>query len=360
MPQPPWRLDTVNHLYLEVTSRCDLACAHCSVRGHTEERAESRFDLIIEALAGFHNVGGEYLTLSGGEPGLRRDLPALIDEASRLGFRITVFTNGRAVSRSVLDALVRVGGMLALSLDGATASVHEALRGPGTFGPAVNALGRAVRELGDKHVMLSCVLSRPLLVEATRLWEFANQEGVGVLYFNVFEPVSQGFRHPLAPEAEEMVEPLMRLLDLAEEQSAVRLAFSESDDLLRGRVVFSRRTPEAALGRTIKLQAEGWALPGPFYYAPQFRLGRPIEDGWADTLASPVFGFLRRQAERRVSETVACSKCFWRDRCAGGSLALTWATYGTWDRPCPLCRLYHAALDRAATKEVHRASTINT
>jgi MoaA/NifB/PqqE/SkfB family radical SAM enzyme len=332
----------MNHLYLEVTTRCDLMCAHCSVRGHTEERVESRFDQIIEALAGFHNVGGKYLTLSGGEPGLRRDLPALIDEAHKLGFRITLFTNGRAVSKLVLDALARVGGILALSLD------------------AVNALGRAVRKLGGKHVMLSCVLSRPLLAETTRLWEFANREGVGVLYLNIFEPVSQGLRHPLAPKAEEMIEPMMQLLDLAEEQSAVRLAFSESDDLLRGRVVFSQRTPEVTLGRTIKLQARGWALPGPFYYAPQFRLGRPIEDGWAETLASPVFSFLRRQAERRVSETVACSKCFWRDRCAGGSLALTWATYGRWDRPCPLCRLYHAALDRAATKEILHASTVNT
>lgn len=360
MSQPPWCLDTMNHLYLEVTARCDLMCVHCSVRGHTEKQVEPRFDQIIEALAGFHEVGGKYLTLSGGEPGLRHDLPALIDEAHRLGFRITMFTNGRAVSRSVLDALARVDGMLALSLDGPTASVHEALRGPGTFGPAANALGRAVRKLGGKHVMLSCVLSRPLLVETTRLWEFANREGVGVLYLNIFEPVSQGLRHPLAPKAEEMVEPMMQLLDLAEEQSAVRLAFSESDDLLRGRVVFSRRTPEVTLGRTIKLQANGWALPGPFYYAPQFRLGHPIEEGWAETLASPIFGFLRRQAERRVSETVACSKCFWRDRCAGGSLALTWATYGRWDRPCPLCRLYHAALDRAATREILHASTVNT
>ncbi|VVB63815.1 Coenzyme PQQ synthesis protein E [uncultured archaeon] len=349
----------MNHLYLEVTTRCDLMCAHCSVRAHTEDGAESRFDRIIEALASFHSMGGEYLTLSGGEPGLRSDLPTLIDEAHRIGFKITVFTNGRAVSRSVLDAMGRVSGILALSLDGPTASIHEALRGPGTFGPAVNALRRAVRDLGGKHVILSCVLSRPFLVEATRMWEFANREGVGVLYLNIFEPIRQGTRHPLAPETEEMVEPIMQLLDLAEEQSSLRLAFSESDDLLSGRAVFSRRTPEAALGRTIKLQANGWALPGPFYYAPQFRLGRPIEDGWADTLASPVFDFLRRQAERRVSDTIACSKCFWRDRCADGSLALTWATYGRWDRPCPLCQLYHAVLDRAATKEIHRESTVN-
>jgi len=350
----------MNHLYLEVTVRCNLACTHCSVRGQSEDRPDPGFDQITEALAGFRNVGGEYLTFSGGEPGMRDDLPELIDEAYRLGFRITLFTNGRAASAPVLEALARASGMLALSLDGPTALVHEALRGHGTFGPAVDALGRAVCKLGGEQVILSCMLSRPLLSEAARMWEFANREGVGVLHFSIFEPVRQGIRHRLAPEAEELVGPVMRLLDLADERSAVRLAFSERDDLLRGRAVFSRRTPEAVLGKTIKLQADGWALPGSHYYAPQFHLGRPIKNGWGETLASPVLGFLRRQVAQRVSEVGPCGGCFWGDRCAGGSLALTWATYGTWTRPCPLCHLYQTALDRGAAREVHRASATDT
>jgi MoaA/NifB/PqqE/SkfB family radical SAM enzyme len=349
----------MKHLYLEVTAHCDMVCSHCSVRSQAGEGTESPYDSIVEVLKGFRNEGGEYLTLGGGEPGLRPDLPELIDEAHRIGLEITVFTNGRAVSGPVLDALSRAGGMLALSLDGPTASVHETLRGPGTFAPAVESLRKAVSELGGRHVILSSVLSRPLLAESLLMWEFANKNGVGTLYLDIFEPVSHGQRHPLAPVPEEMVGPVLQLLDLANEQSAMRLAFSESDNLLCGRSVFALRPPESLLGRTIKLQADGWALPGPFYYAPQFRLGRPMEDGWEDTLASPVFGFLRRRAERKAGDTISCSTCFWRDRCAGGSLALTWATYGRWDCPCPLCGLYNAVLDRAATKEIHHAPAIN-
>jgi MoaA/NifB/PqqE/SkfB family radical SAM enzyme len=350
----------MKHLYLEVTAHCDMVCSHCSVRSQTGRGSDSPFDRIIEALGGFRDAGGEYLTLSGGEPGLRPDLPELIDEAHRIGFEITVFTNGRAVSGPVLDALVRAGGTLALSLDGPTAPVHEALRGPGTFAPAMDALHRAMNELGGRHIILSSVLSRPLLGKAPLMWEFANNSGVGTLYLDIFEPVGPGQVHPLAPVPEEMVGPVLQLLDIADGQSSMRLAFSENDDLLNGRSVFSLRQPESFLGRTIKLQADGWAMPGPFYYAPQFRLGRPIEDGWADTLSSPVFGFLKRLAERKAGDSATCSRCFWKDRCAGGSLSLTWATYGRWDYPCPLCRLYNAVLDRAAAKEIDYAPPVNT
>jgi MoaA/NifB/PqqE/SkfB family radical SAM enzyme len=350
----------MKHLYLEVTTHCDMKCSHCSVHSHAGEEAELPFDRIIEALTGFRSAGGEYLTLSGGEPGLRSDLPELIGKADRIGFSITLYTNGHAVSEPVLDTLAGTGGTIALSLDGPTAGVHEAMRGPGTFNKAVDDLRRSVNELDGRYVMISCVLSRPLLAELPLMWEFANKESVGTLYFNIFEPPGEGLKHPLAPETEEMTGPLLQLLDLADEQPALRLAFSEGDDLLRGRSVFSRRSPESILGRTIKFQADGWALPGPFYYAPQFRLGRPVEDGWEQTLASPVFGFLMQQAERKLSDTNACSKCFWRDRCAGGSLALTWATYGRWDRPCPLCGLYDAVLTRAAMKEIQHESTVST
>jgi len=349
----------MRHLYLEVTPRCNMACSHCSVRSQAGEGEETPLDSLVEILEGFRNAGGGYLTISGGEPGLRPDLPELIDASRRIGFETTVFTNGLAVTRPVLDALARAGGMMAVSLDGPTASVHEALRGPGTFASAVDAVRRAVRALGGRHVIVSSVLSRPFLAKASRMWEFADTTGVGTLYLDIFEPVGPGQRHPLAPGPEEMAGPLVQLLGMADEQPAVRLAFSECDDLLCGRSVFSSRPPEALLGRTIKLQADGWALPGPFYYAPQFRLGRPADDGWEDTLASPVFDALKRQAENKASDSATCRTCFWKCRCAGGSLALTWATYGRWDHPCPLCGLYNAVLDRAAAKELHHASALN-
>ena len=350
----------MKHLYIEVTRRCDLTCSHCSVAGNTGEPSEPSFSELVEAFSGFRDVGGEYLTLSGGEPGLRRDLPSLIDAARTLGFRITVFTNGRASSKTILEILRHADGRLALSVDGPTPLLHEIFRGPSTFEPVMIALRRAVHALGTENVMLSSVLSRPLLPEIARLWEFASQQGAGVLYLGVFEPIRQGLRHPLAPETDHLIEPIIRLLDLAGDRTGPRIVFSESDDLLQGRDVFSRRTADAAVGKTIKLQADGWALPGPFYYARQFRLGRPIEEGWASVMASPVLRFIRRQATHRVNETASCGNCFWRDRCAGGSLALTWATYGTWTKPCPLCRLYQATLDRAAAREVHRGLVAET
>jgi MoaA/NifB/PqqE/SkfB family radical SAM enzyme len=348
----------VTHLYLEVTRSCDRDCSHCSVRGQSSSSDDPPYEGLVSVLAGFRDAGGAYATFSGGEPGLRRDLADLILEAGSLGFGPTVFTNGLAVRDPVLSALSRVGGTLALSLDGPSPAIHEALRGRGTYRLALARLRRAIDLLGGRHVILSCVLSRPLLPELIHLWQFAAAEGPGTLYLGIFEPVAVGVCHPLAPSGYEIADRVAGLLDLAERQSSPRLVFSESDDLIQGRAVFSRRSPEATLGHSVKVQADGWALPGPFYYAPRFHLGRPMQDGWRTVLESPVWRGLELQSRRRAVEVGSCRRCFWSQHCGGGSLPLTWATYGSWTRPCPLCWLYQVALDRGAAKELSREATV--
>lgn len=343
------------HLYLEVTSRCDLNCTHCSIRQQIEPTPDPGLERIREGLAGFREAGGEYLTISGGEPGLRNDLEDLISSACALGLSVTVFTNGRATRASVLAALSDCGGRLALSLDAPSARTHDRMRGRGSFRKARVALDRALEKLGGDHVIISSVLSRPLLAELPTLWELAGNVRVGTLYLGMFEPLRPGLRHPFAPTGQELVGPVLDLLEMADCQSSLRLLFSESNDLIQGRAVFARRLPKTALGNTVKLQADGWALPGPFYYARPFRLGHPMREGWTRVLTSPVWRWLEESAAAKPHLTPVCRRCIWRPRCGGGSLALTWAEYGSWEHACPLCDVYQATLERAAAREIRNA-----
>lgn len=343
------------HLYLEVTSRCDLRCDHCSVRSWGRPVPDPEYDVLAGLLAGFRDQGGRYVTLSGGEPGLRPDLAGLITDATALGLDVTLFTNGLAATSEVLEQLEAARGRMAVSVDGPSAQLHEALRGPGTFDVALSSLKRAVCGLGGDKVVLSCVLSRPLLPHTDHLWEFSRVHGVGVLYLGVFEPLGPRTWHPLAPTAHELVDPVLRLLEAAEGDPEVRLLFSESHDLFCVKSVFSGRDLDSALGRTVKVQADGWALPGPFFYDPRFRLGRPAEQGWTAVLCSDVYEELRHQACTRVLRVAACAQCFWSHRCGGGSLALTWAAFGTWGAACPLCEVYQATLRRAARRRLIHA-----
>lgn len=323
--------------------------------GHTVKDPE--YGLLTRLLAGFRDQGGRYVTFSGGEPGLRFDLPDLVADAAALGLEVTVFTNGLAATPKVLEQLEAASGRMAVSLDGPSAHLHEALRGPGTFDLALSSLKRAVSHLGGHNVVLSCVLSRPLLPHTDQLWEFARAHSVGVLYLGVFEPLGPRTWHPLAPRGHELVDPVLGLVEAADREPELRLLFSESHDLLCVNPVFSGRDLDRTLGRTVKVQADGWALPGPFFYDPRFRLARPADQGWPAMLHSDVYEELRHQARTRVLRVAACSQCFWSYRCGSGSLALTWAAFGTWDAACPLCEVYHATLTRAARRHLIHASS---
>jgi radical SAM protein with 4Fe4S-binding SPASM domain len=343
---------TVDHLYLEVTGRCNLNCSHCAVRSWDNGRPDPEYEALAALLESFRAQGGRFVTLSGGEPGLRSDLPDLVAKAASLGLSVTLYTNGLAVTEGVLDGLADASGLLAISLDGPDSDTHERMRGPGTYARTLGCLERAVARLGGERVMLSSILSKPLLPHTHKLWDIALSYGVTALYLGMFEPLKAHSLHPLSPRAHELIDPVLWLLDAADREVATRVLFSESHDLISAKPVFSVRDPKKILGRTVKVQADGWALPGPFFYEPRFHLGKPAEHGWPAVLGSRVYSELEEQARSRVRNVHRCSTCFWASRCGGGSLALTWAAYGKWTEACPLCELYRATLERAAIRSL--------
>jgi len=157
----------------EITNRCNLRCVHCyQGEGGTElEWDESRAMLDdLEAL------GCLKLTLTGGEPTLRTDLPKILEYCRDKGFAVTLFTNATRFSPEVRDVLLHVRPFaVECSLHGATPAAHEAVTGvKGSFSAAVtNILWLA--ENGFRVVVKSAVLSLnhhelDALLALTRQW----------------------------------------------------------------------------------------------------------------------------------------------------------------------------------------------
>ncbi len=120
-------------LLLEVTGRCNLACPVCfAAGGHgDDDPGLATIETWLEQLmAG----GGPYnLLLSGGEPTLRDDLPAIIRRAHARGFPfVQLNTNGLRLAAD--DAYVRELAAAGLScvflqFDGTDDAVYEKIRG---------------------------------------------------------------------------------------------------------------------------------------------------------------------------------------------------------------------------------------
>lgn len=118
---------------LEVTARCDLGCPVCFASSGGAA-ADPPMEALLETLCDLLTRGGPLnLQLSGGEPTMRGDLPALIRAGKAMGhpfFQLN--TNGLRLGREpgYAQALAQAGlDCVFLQFDGVTDDIYTALRG---------------------------------------------------------------------------------------------------------------------------------------------------------------------------------------------------------------------------------------
>lgn len=132
----------------ETTLDCNARCIHCysdAAFGHGPVywTPEESLDL-IDQLA---DAGVMIVAFSGGEFLLRPDWERLTERAVESGLRVTFATNGLKVNGAVARRIKELGVTnVSVSLDGATAEVHDGIRRiPHIFEKACAAVGHLVR-----------------------------------------------------------------------------------------------------------------------------------------------------------------------------------------------------------------------
>lgn len=140
----------------ELTYACQLRCTHCyteSGRGPSRKLPRDALLRIAEILGG---MGLESVLLVGGEPLLIPEIFEIGEVLRASGTRASLYTNGMNVSRALAERIAGTFPEVHVSLDGATADVHDTIRGrTGAFAQAAHALSlfdeqAAARANGDR------------------------------------------------------------------------------------------------------------------------------------------------------------------------------------------------------------------
>ena len=107
------------------------------------------------------DAGVFFLTLSGGEIFLRKDLPAIVTHARLRGFDIKLKSNAILMTEKDADWIARAGvRQMQISIYSHRAEVHDAItKVPGSLARSVRAIG-LLRERGVR-VSVACVLMKP-------------------------------------------------------------------------------------------------------------------------------------------------------------------------------------------------------
>jgi len=134
----------------EATRACNYACAHC--RAVAQKHPDPHQLTTKEALGMVDQIASfckPVFIISGGDPLQRDDVFVVASYATQLGFRVVMSPSGSDLSWAIFEKMKQSGvRMISLSLDGATATVHDNFRRvPSAFELVMKniALANAVR-----------------------------------------------------------------------------------------------------------------------------------------------------------------------------------------------------------------------
>jgi radical SAM protein len=331
----------------ETTRACALACVHCRAeaipRRDPGELTTAEGRDLIDRVAAFGDPP-PFLVLTGGDPLRRPDLVDLVAHGTARGLAVSLTPSGTgAATEETLRALRDAGlARLAVSLDGASAEVHDAFRG-------VRGSHRQTRRILERARTLGLPLQVNTAVGGQTVGELpalaAQVEELGAVLWALFFLIPVGRAQAGQALSAEAIEGVLHWAAALAERAPFGVKTTEAPHFARVRAL---RQWAATTG--------GGAFQGapadPFRRAGE-RAGRAVTDGngvvfvdhqggihpsgllpsaagsvRADNLVrvyreSPLFQALRDPA--RLGGR--CGRCEWRDRC-GGSRARAHAATG--------------------------------
>src|SRR5215213_11862745 len=92
------------YVKMKVFYGCNLKCEMCNHWRETREPPVSgdRFQEVLKELA---ELGTKKIHISGGEPMLRPQVPEMVEQASGLGIKVTMTTNGTLIDKGTAKRL---------------------------------------------------------------------------------------------------------------------------------------------------------------------------------------------------------------------------------------------------------------
>lgn len=178
-------------IFLYITERCQLRCRHCYMGDRLQSPREMSLDEITELLKYFKTIGHYKLYLLGGEPLLHPEVEKIILLANDLGFEVVVTSNGQSDIKRFQKITPATAHSFSFSFDSCDESVHDQIRGKGTFRRLVQSVEEA-RKRGFQ-VRLICTVSGMNMENSLDLIDFSSKKlKVNMLSYHYFSPIGLG------------------------------------------------------------------------------------------------------------------------------------------------------------------------
>ena len=247
----PMSENNLKVLTLNVIESCDARCLYCHwwrMKGTAEP-----FNVLVDAVDQAASIGAIAVRISGGEPILHPDLPALISHLREGGLVSMVCTAAKCKSHS-LFALIDAGlDILSVSIDTLKAELFHRIRGY-DLEPVLENLDRLIkyRAQSNFEIVLSVVVSRLSMNSLNDLLRYARSRDM-VVSITPFQDATPEHWSPMSALVFRKDEDthLRRAMCLIQEAAVSGVRVINSDEYLDGVADFfiARQLPKGYVCR---------------------------------------------------------------------------------------------------------------
>jgi mycofactocin radical SAM maturase len=326
-------LDAPICLTWELTYACNLACVHCLSSSGKRDPRELSTRQCMDIIDELERMQVFYVNIGGGEPTVRPDFWELVDYATTHHVGVKFSTNGVRITPEVAARLAASDYVdVQISLDGATAEVNDAVRGPGSYAMAIRALEN-LAAAGFSDAKISVVVTRQNIGQLDEFTTLAAHYGA-TLRITRLRPSGRGADvwDELHPTPEQQVQLYDWLVAHGEEvltgDSFFHLSALGAPGALAGLNL-------CGAGRVVCLiDPIGDVYACPFAIHDRFFAGNVLSDSGFDNVwrHAPLFRSLREP-----QSAGACASCGHFDSCRGGCMAAKFFTGLPRAGPDPEC-----------------------
>ncbi|MCP2318262.1 radical SAM additional 4Fe4S-binding SPASM domain-containing protein [Nocardia amikacinitolerans] len=197
----PQRVDKIaygrfRNVYLYITEACQLRCEHCYMGERLERALKMQPQQIVDTLTVWRKMGGDKLTILGGEPTLHPFYVDSIRAASKIGYgHVITTTNAQQPARKKFAKLEPSDfAYVQVSLDGGSAETHDAVRGQGTFDIAMETTAELCDRGFDTRII--CTVNKANEQDVLNLLDIADDIGASLVKYHVFSTIGTGHGNP--------------------------------------------------------------------------------------------------------------------------------------------------------------------
>lgn len=178
----------LGEVQFELTKRCNLNCKHCYQEKYLQS---SQKDLTIQEInelaEQLEQLNAIKISISGGEPLLRKDLGRILGTFRSHGIKVDcIFTNASLIENTFIQMLQKLncGTSIFVSLDGPNANIHGKIRGLPTkdrkviFDKVING----IKELKENEILtkVNTVTHKYNVDELPRMYSMIKRLGIGM------------------------------------------------------------------------------------------------------------------------------------------------------------------------------------